>query len=99
MFKQYRRKQIAELRSVTQKDIDLYKIPYKVYQCNSLARMQDKNGSNTLHVVLEDITPSADNDTFDREKIVVELNQFVNTWNPYVEPKEEIKDEVGEVHD
>lgn len=36
---------------------------------------------------------------FDREKIVVELNQFVNTWNPYVEPKEEIKDEVGEVHD
>lgn len=47
----------------------------------------------------EDITPSADNDTFNREKIVVELNQFVNTWNPYVEPKEEIKDEVGEVHD
>lgn len=31
--------------------------------------------------------------------MVVELNQFVNTWNPYVEPKEEIKDEVGEVHD
>lgn len=26
----------------------------------------------------------------------VELNQFINTWNPYVEPKEEIKDEVGE---
>lgn len=75
------------------------KIPYKVYQCNSLARMQDKNGSNSLHVVLEDITPSADNNTFDREKIVVELNQFVNTWNPYSEPKEEIKDEVGEVHD
>lgn len=75
------------------------KIPYKVYQCNSLARMQDKNGGNTLHVVLEDITPSADNDTFNREKTVVELNQFVNTWNPYVEPKEEIKDEVGEVHD
>ena len=24
------------------------KIPYKVYQCNSLARMQDKNGGNTL---------------------------------------------------
>lgn len=161
MFKQYRRKQIAELRSVTQKDIDLYKartdnknisnasniyyedenhncisissedikagspklgdmiarnpkiiktnglllksilmiilknlfnyakinnvlsietygnnskvvnpkIPYKVYQCNNLARMQDKNGSNTLHVVLEDITPSADNDTFNREKL------------------------------
>lgn len=75
------------------------KIPYKVYQCNSLARMQDKNGGNTLHVILEDITPSADNDTFNREKIVVEFNQFVNTWNHYVEPKEEIKDEVGEVHD
>lgn len=75
------------------------KIPYRIYRCNSLARMQDKNGSNTLHVVLEDITPSADNNTFDREKIVVELNQFVNTWNHYVEPKEEIKDEVGEVHD
>ena len=75
------------------------KIPYKVYQCNSLARMQNNNGSNTLHVVLEDITPSIDNDTFDREKIVVELNQFINTWNPYAEPKEEIKDEVGEVHD
>lgn len=26
MFKQYRIKQIAELRSVTQKDIDLYKL-------------------------------------------------------------------------
>lgn len=26
-------------------------------------------------------------------------DQFVNTWNHYVEPKEEIKDEVGEVHD
>ena len=74
-------------------------LPYKVYRCNSLARMQDNNGSNTLHVILEDITPSADNDSFDREKIVVELNQFVNTWNPYVEPKEEIKDEVEEVHD
>lgn len=36
---------------------------------------------------------------FDREKIVVELNQFINTWNPYAKPKEEIKDEVGEVHD
>lgn len=24
------------------------------------------------------------------------INQFINTWNPYVEPKEEIKDEVGE---
>lgn len=75
------------------------KIPYKVYQCNSLARMQDKNGSNTLHVVLEDITPDADNDIYNREKVVVELNQFVNTWNHYVESKEEIKDEVGEVHD
>lgn len=75
------------------------KIPYKVYQCNSLARMQDKNGSNTLHVVLEDITPDANNDVYNREKVVVELNQFMNTWNPYVEPKEEIKDEVGEVHD
>lgn len=28
----------------------------------------------------------------------IELNQFVNTWNPYVEPKE-VNDEVGkEVH-
>lgn len=69
--------------------------PNKIYQCDSLCRMQDKNGGNTLHVVLEDITPSADNDTFNREKIVVELNQFVNTWNPYVEPKE-VNDEVGE---
>lgn len=75
------------------------KIPYKVYQCNSLARMQDKNGSNTLHVILEDITPSSDNDAFYREKIVVELNQFVNTWDHYVEPKEEIKDEVEELLD
>lgn len=75
------------------------KIPYKIYQCNSLARMQDKNGGNTLHVVLEDITPSADTDIYSREKVVVELNQFMNTWNPYVEPKEEIKDEVEEVHD
>lgn len=72
------------------------KIPYKIYQCDSLARMQDKNGGNTLHVVLEDITPSADTDIYSREKVVVELNQFMNTWNPYVEPKEEIKDEVGE---
>lgn len=75
------------------------KIPYKVYQCNSLARMQDKNGGNTLHIVLEDITPDANNNIYNPEKVVVELNQFVNTWNPYVEPKEEIKDEVGEVHD
>lgn len=72
------------------------KILYKVYQCNSLTRMQDKNGGNTLHVVLEDITPTPDNDIYNRERVVVELNQFVNTWNPYVEPKEEIKDEVGE---
>lgn len=75
------------------------KIPYRIYRCNSLARMQDKNGSNTLHVILEDITPSADTDVYSRERIVVELNQFVNTWNHYVEPKEEIKDEVEEVHD
>ena len=75
------------------------KIPYRIYRCNSLARMQDKNGSNTLHVILEDITPSDDTDVYSRERIVVELNQFVNTWNHYVEPKEEIKDEVGEVHD
>lgn len=71
------------------------KIPYKVYQCNSLARMQDKNG-NTLHVVLEDITPSADTDIYSREKVVVELNQFMNTWNPYVEPKEEEGHEIAE---
>lgn len=58
--------------------------------------MQDKNGGNTLHVVLEDITPDANNDIYNPEKVVVELNQFMNTWNPYVEPKEEIKDEVGE---
>ena len=35
--------------------------------------MQDKNGGNTLHVVLEDITPSADNDTFNREKLKLNL--------------------------
>lgn len=75
------------------------KIPYRIYRCNSLARMQDKNGSNTLHVILEDITPRADTDVYSQERIVVELNQFVNTWNHYVEPKEEIKGEVGEVHD
>lgn len=51
---------------------------------------------NTLHIVLEDITPDANNDIYNPEKVVVELNQFMNTWNPYVEPKEEIKDEVGE---
>ena len=49
--------------------------------------MQDKNGSNTIHVILEDITPGADNDVYNAEKVVVELNQFMNTWNPYVEPK------------
>lgn len=43
------------------------KIPYRIYRCNSLARMQDKNGSNTLHVILEDITPSADNDAYNPE--------------------------------
>lgn len=32
-------------------------------------------------------------------KIPYKVYQFVNTWNPYSEPKEEIKDEVGEVHD
>ena len=31
------------------------KIPYRIYRCNSLARMQDKNGSNTLHDILEEI--------------------------------------------
>lgn len=63
-----------------------------IYQCDSLCRMQDKNGGNTLHVILKETT---DNE-YDGEKTVVELNQFMNTWNPYVEPKEEIKDEVGE---
>lgn len=58
--------------------------------------MQDKNGDNTIHVVLEDITPTLDNDIYNRERVIVELNQFVNTWNPCVEPKEEIKNEVGE---
>lgn len=48
--------------------IKIVELQHKVYQCDSLARMQDKNGSNTLHVILEDITPSADNDTFNREK-------------------------------
>lgn len=72
------------------------KVPYKVYKCNSLARIQDKNDNNIIHVILEDITPSANTDIYNREKVIVELNQFINTWNPYVEPKEEIKDEVGE---
>lgn len=43
----------------------------------------------------QDITPDANNDVYNREKVVVELNQFMNTWNPYVEPKE-VNDEVGE---
>lgn len=47
-----------------------------------------KASGNTLHVVLEDITPDTNNDIYNREKVVVELNQFMNTWNPYVEPKE-----------
>lgn len=72
------------------------KIPYKVYQCNSLARMQDKNGGNTLHVVLEDITPTPDNDIYNRERVVVELIQFMNTWNPYVEPEKEENNEIAE---
>ena len=72
------------------------KIPYRIYRCNSLARMQDKNGSNTLHVILEDITPGADNDAYNPEKVIVELNQFMNTWNPYVEPKEEEGHEIAE---
>lgn len=59
--------------------------PNKIYQCDSLCRMQDKNGDNTLHVILREIT---DNE-YDGEKVVVELNQFMNAWNPYVEPKEE----------
>lgn len=27
---------------------------------------------------------------------MVELNQFMNTWNPYVEPEKEENNEVGE---
>lgn len=72
------------------------KTPYRIYKCNSLARMQDKNGSNTLHVILEDITPSADNDAYNPEKVIVELNQFMNTWNPYVEPEKEENNEIAE---
>lgn len=59
--------------------------PNKVYQCNSLCRMQDKNGGNTIHVILEEI---GEENVYDREKVVVELNQFMNNQNPYVEPKE-----------
>lgn len=67
--------------------------PNNVYQCNSLCRMQDKNGGNTLHVILEEIN---EGNVYDREKVVVELNQFMNTWNPYVEPKEEEGHEIAE---
>lgn len=67
--------------------------PNNVYQCNSLRRMQDKNGGNTLHVILEEIS---EENVYDREKVVVELNQFMNTWNPYVEPKEEEGHEIAE---
>ena len=66
--------------------------PNKVYRCDSLCRMQDKNGGNTLHVILKEIT---DNE-YDGEKTVVELNQFVNTWNPYVEPEKEENNEIAE---
>lgn len=45
----------------------------------------DKNGCNTLHVILKETT---DNE-YDEEKVVVELNQFMNTWNPYVKPEKE----------
>ena len=67
--------------------------PNNVYQFNSLCRMQDKNGGNTLHVILEEIS---EENVYDREKVVVELNQFMNTWNPYVEPKEEEGHEIAE---
>lgn len=67
--------------------------PNKVYQCNSLCRMRDKNDSNTIHVILEEID---EENVYDREKVVVELNQFMNTWNPYVEPEKEENNEVGE---
>lgn len=59
--------------------------PNKVYQCDSLCRMQDKNGGNSLYVILREITY----DKYGDEKTVVELNQFMNTWNPYVEPEKE----------
>ena len=54
---------------------------------------EDKNGGNTLHVILEEIS---EENVYDREKVVVELNQFMNTWNPYVEPKEEEGHEIAE---
>lgn len=66
--------------------------PNKIYQCDSLCRMQDKNGVNALHVILREIT---DNE-YDGEKVVVELNQFMNTWNPYVEPEKEENNEIAE---
>lgn len=66
--------------------------PNKVYQCDSLCRMQDKNGGNALYVILRDITY----DKYGDEKTVVELNQFMNTWNPYVEPEKEEGHEVTE---
>lgn len=45
------------------------------------------------HVILEEIS---EENVYDREKVVVELNQFMNTWNPYVEPKEEEGHEIAE---
>ena len=66
--------------------------PNKVYQCDSLCRMQDKNGGNSLYVILREITY----DKYGDEKTVVELNQFMNTWNPYVEPEKEEGHEVTE---
>ena len=54
--------------------------------------MQDKNGGNTLHVILKETT---DNE-YDGEKTVVELNQFMNTWNPYVESEKEENNEIAE---
>lgn len=51
-----------------------------------------QNGGNTLHVILRETT---DNE-YDGEKTVVELNQFMNTWNPYVEPEKEENNEIAE---
>ena len=45
--------------------------------------------------LLIQMAPDANNDIYNREKVVVELNQFMNTWNPYVEPKE-VNDEIRE---
>lgn len=66
--------------------------PNKIYQCDSLCGMQDKNGGNTLHVILREIT----DDEYSEEKTVVELNQFMNTWNPYVELEKEEDHEITE---